>query len=37
MDILEIGSYNGLLDTKCKSSDALPSDTMPLHPNTLGI
>jgi hypothetical protein len=37
MDISEIGSYNGLLDTKYKSSNVPPFYPILLYPNTLGI
>jgi len=37
LDISEIGSYNGLVDTKCKSSAVPHSYSIPLYPNTLRI
>jgi hypothetical protein len=37
LDISEIGSYNGLIDTKCKSSAFPPAYSIPLYPNTLSI
>jgi hypothetical protein len=37
LDISEIGSYNGLIDTKCKSSAVPPAYSIPLYPNTLSV